>query len=237
VVNTEKHVLKIKHSRGPLRPLKEYYAKWQEIVVKSTEEKEKNTETEECLKGNKMKKHKSNKGNKMEKKHKSNVEEKSGLMSQEEIEALLEVVEEDDLQPLSNNGDKYKHKHEDKIHCHIPDKKPIFFVNNVKLKNTTANRMAEIVDSFNPNTIKKVKLILTGSTNHMCGIGLFLLVGDRGYCVSNISIRSYIVIKSTLFEKNIKVTETMSCLKIGDNMEIYESKITFKNKLVEKSTE
>jgi len=49
----EKHVLKVKHNRGPLRPLKEYCARWQEIVAENTEEKEKNIETKECLKGDK----------------------------------------------------------------------------------------------------------------------------------------------------------------------------------------
>jgi len=173
----------------------------------------------------------------MDKECKTDVEETSELVSKEVIKALLEVVEEDDLTPVNNNNKHNNNECEDKVHCNIPGIKPIFSVNNVKLKNTAEYRMVEIVDSFNSNTIKSVKLILSGSTNHMCGIGLFLLVGDRGYCVTDISIRSYIIIKSTLLEKNIKVTETMSYFSMDDNITIHEKKVTFENKLIKKSIE
>jgi len=172
----------------------------------------------------------------MEKKYKVNVEGTPGLMSQEEIEALLEILEEDDLQPVDNN------KHNDngydyKVYYGLPDKGPYFIVNDVKLKNTAECRMIEIVNSINPNTVKSVELILSNSVDCENGIDLFLFIGDTGYCVVDISIRTYAKIKSILLEEDIKVVETMLCFDINENGEISDKKITFENKLIKRSVE
>ena len=152
------------------------------------------------------------------------------LMSQEDIEALLEVVEEDDLTPVNN-------KNEYELYYRVPDEEPYFVINNIKLKNTTKHRMVEIVDSINPNTVKNVELILSNSVDYVEETDLFLLIGGRGYCVANISITSYSEIKSILFEKNIKIIETMLCLKIYNNGEIDDKKITFENKLIKRNVQ
>jgi len=221
----EKHVLKVKYNRGLLRPLKEYCAKWQGIVVKSIKEKEKNTEIKECLKGDKM-----------DKEYKTNTNETPGLMSQEEIEALLEVVEEDDLTPVNNNN-KHNDESNYEVYYNIPDAEPYFIINNIKLKNTTERRIIEIVNSINPNTIKNVELILSNSVDYVEGTDLFLLIGDRGYCIANVSITLYSLLKSILLEENIKAVETILCLSIGENGEISDKKITFENKLIKRSVE
>ena len=160
-----------------------------------------------------------------------NVEKTPRLMSQEDIEALLEVVEEDDLMPVNNNENEYE------VYYRVPDAEPYFVINNVKLKNTTECRMIEIVHTINPNTVKSVELILSNSVDYIEGTDLFLLIGDRGYCVANISITSYSKIKSILLEEDIKVVETMLCLKIYGNGEVDDKKITFENKLIKRNVQ
>lgn len=148
-------------------------------------------------------------------------EVRESILSQEEIEALLDVVDEDDLKTMEEpdifehtrrmnemlERDKQINKEKFVMDMDYWVSEDYITINGIKAKKTSVVRMREILLSLNPNVVKEVKFIFTNSSTscNINAVDLFIGISDRFYHIENISAQWATTLESIILKGHIKV--------------------------------